>query len=206
MSSPPGTCESDELWDWALTVGGDTPVLPQTAAVYVEDGEAVSAGPLVEEDVVGPPVHDVVVPVPGEGGGGHPRHPAHQLLLLPPGGVDGPLPDGEAGAVLDLHYDRPPDRSAGVAVISGAGVAARTVPGDGTQAQHCSPLLCQLPAVEVGPGAGAGGTAPLQPRAWGPCKSQNYQILSVTLTVSLSLSLALTNVKISPDQLQTFQP
>ena len=147
----------------------------------------MSAGPLVEEDVVGPPVHDVVVPVPGEGGGGHPRHPAHQLLLLPPGGVDGPLPDGEAGAVLDLHYDRPPDRSAGVAVISGAGVAARTVPGDGTQAQHCGPLLCQLPAVEVGPGAGAGGTAPLQPRARGTCKSQ----LSNTFRHSHRLSLTL---------------
>ena len=98
----PGTCESDDLGDGALTVGGDTPVLAHTGLVYVEDCEAVSAGPLVDQDVVCPPVYDGVVPVPGEGGAGHPRHPADQLLLLPPGGVYGPLPHSQTGTV---RYD-----------------------------------------------------------------------------------------------------
>ena len=114
----------------------------------------MSAGPLVDQDVVSPPVYDLVVPVPGQGGAGHPRHPAHQLLLLPLGGVDGPLPDSEAGAVLDLDYDRPPDWSLSVAIISRAGVAPSTVPGHQAQAQHRSPLLGQLAAVEVRPGGG----------------------------------------------------
>ena len=184
-----GTCESDDLGDGSLTVGGDTPVLAHTAPVYVEDGQTVPAGPLVDQDVVCPPVYDGVVPVPGEGGAGHPRHPADQLLLLPRGGVYGPLPHSQTGTVLDLEDDRPPDWAGGEAILSGAGEAPGTVPGDQAQAQHGRPVLCHLAAVQLGPAAAGWtlGTAPLQPGARRPCKHH-------TLTLSLSLSV------------RTFQP
>ena len=57
------TCERDGLRDSALTVAGHTLVSPHTALVNVEQGEAVSAGSLVEQHFGGPPVFDVFVPV-----------------------------------------------------------------------------------------------------------------------------------------------